>query len=85
MASRKSLSVTSVISVARGKHIRRMFMLRRMLVLTLMIASMVITPLRFSADEGMWLPDSLDKLPLSKLKSRGLQLTPEDIYEQLSC
>src|SRR5438552_7955932 len=80
MASRKSLSVTSVISVARGKHIRRMFMLRRMLVLTLMIASMVIAPLRFSADEGMWLPDSLDKLPLSKLKSRGLQLTPEDIY-----
>src|SRR5438105_7473590 len=55
-------------------------MLRRMLVLTVMIASMVIAPLRFSADEGMWLPDSLDKLPWSKLKSRGLQLTPEDIY-----
>ena len=55
-------------------------MLRKMLVLTLMIASLVITPMSFSADEGMWLPDSLDKLPLAKLKSRGLQLTPEEIY-----
>jgi hypothetical protein len=51
-----------------------------MLVLTLIIIPMVISPLPFWADEGMWLPDSLDKLPLNKLKSRGLQLTAEDIY-----
>ncbi|KPL02136.1 MAG: hypothetical protein AMJ90_06615, partial [candidate division Zixibacteria bacterium SM23_73_2] len=33
------------------------------------------------ADEGMWLLDSIDKLPVDKLKSRGLELDPEDIYD----
>src|SRR5262249_9365302 len=32
------------------------------------------------ADEGMWLPDSLSKLPLAEMKKRGFELKPEDIY-----
>jgi hypothetical protein len=55
-------------------------MLRRTLAATFLIISLVIVPFPSTADEGMWLPDSLDKLPLTKLKSRGLQLEPEAIY-----
>ncbi len=32
------------------------------------------------ADEGMWPPYDLAKLPLDSLRARGLQLTPEQIY-----
>jgi len=32
------------------------------------------------ADEGMWLLDSIDKLPIDSLKARGLKLNPEEIY-----
>ncbi|HVP35527.1 MAG TPA: S46 family peptidase, partial [Terriglobales bacterium] len=32
------------------------------------------------ADEGMWLLDQIDKLPIDSLKARGLKLNPEDIY-----
>ncbi len=32
------------------------------------------------ADEGMWPPYDLAKLPLDNLRARGLQLTPEQIY-----
>lgn len=31
-------------------------------------------------DEGMWLLDSVGKLPLSQSKDRGFELTPEQIY-----
>jgi len=55
-------------------------MLRRTFALTLIITSLAVAPLLSLAEEGMWLPDSLDKLPLGKLKSRGLQLNAEDIY-----
>ncbi|HZS08434.1 MAG TPA: S46 family peptidase [Blastocatellia bacterium] len=55
-------------------------MLRRVLTISLMITSLVISPFSLLADEGMWLPDTIDKLPISKLKSRGLQLNADDIY-----
>ena len=32
------------------------------------------------ADEGMWLLDSIDKLPIDSLKARGLKLNPVEIY-----
>lgn len=31
-------------------------------------------------DEGMWLLDTIGKLPLSDMKKHGLELTPEQIY-----
>jgi len=32
------------------------------------------------ADEGMWLLDQIDKLPIDSLKAKGLKLNPEEIY-----
>ncbi len=32
------------------------------------------------ADEGMWLLDQIDKLPVDSLKTKGLKLNPEEIY-----
>jgi hypothetical protein len=34
------------------------------------------------ADEGMWLLDSINKLPMTEMKSHGLQLNPEQIYSE---
>lgn len=47
------------------------------LMLSLMLS---LTPLSLYADEGMWLPGDLAQIPFNKLKSRGLSLTPEEIY-----
>ncbi len=33
-------------------------------------------------DEGMWLLDSINKLPVAEMKRTGLQLTPEQIYSE---
>ncbi|NBO64431.1 MAG: hypothetical protein EBU88_06230, partial [Acidobacteria bacterium] len=46
----------------------------------LIVISLLIAPLASWADEGMWLPDSLGKLPLSQLKKRGFELKPEEVY-----
>ncbi len=35
---------------------------------------------RTAADEGMWLLDALNKLPLTEMKKAGLELTPEQIF-----
>lgn len=35
-----------------------------------------------SADEGMWLLDSIERLPIEDLKARGLRLDPEEIYSR---
>ncbi|HEX9916949.1 MAG TPA: S46 family peptidase [candidate division Zixibacteria bacterium] len=32
------------------------------------------------ADEGMWMLDSIDKLPWSKMREMGLKLSPKDVY-----
>jgi len=34
------------------------------------------------ADEGMWLPTSISTLPIERLKSRGLELDPQQIYTE---
>ncbi|MFM8392820.1 MAG: hypothetical protein ACKOB4_02715 [Acidobacteriota bacterium] len=51
-------------------------MLRRMLMTGLIVFSLLAAPLASWADEGMWLPNSLGKLPLSQLKKRGFELKP---------
>lgn len=59
-------------------------MLKRTLSLTLIVFSLVAAPfaptLSLFADEGMWLPGSIDKLPLSELKKRGFELKPEEVW-----
>jgi hypothetical protein len=55
-------------------------MTRKTFLAAAVLLSLVVSPWLSLADEGMWLPDSLDRLPLAKLKGRGLQLTAEEIY-----
>lgn len=55
-------------------------MLRKSLTIALLIVSLAFSPMASLADEGMWMPDSLDKLPLAQLKKRGFELKPEDVY-----
>lgn len=39
-----------------------------------------ISTLQVNADEGMWLLDSISKLPMDGMKKAGLELTPEQIF-----
>lgn len=55
-------------------------MIRKSFLLALLAFSLITTPFASFADEGMWLPSALDKLPFDQLKKRGLQLKPEEIY-----
>jgi hypothetical protein len=55
-------------------------MFRKPLTVALLVASLLISPLSSLADEGMWMPDSLSKLPLAEMKKRGFELKPEDVY-----
>jgi hypothetical protein len=55
-------------------------MFRKPLTVALLVVSLLISPLSSLADEGMWLPDSISKLPLAEMKKRGFELKPEDVY-----
>jgi len=55
-------------------------MLRKPLTVALLAISLLMAPLASFADEGMWLPDTLGKLPLGEMKKRGFELRPEDVY-----
>ncbi len=55
-------------------------MIRKTLTLTILVVGLLVSPFASLADEGMWLPGSIDKLPLSQLKKRGFELKPEDVY-----
>jgi Peptidase S46 len=55
-------------------------MKRNVLMVIFLICSLIVSPLSSLADEGMWLPDTIDKLPLGQLKKRGLELKAEEIY-----
>src|SRR5215813_6207582 len=59
---------------------RRDSMFRKPLTVALLVVSLLISPLSSLADEGMWLPDSIGKLPLAEMKKRGFELKPEDVY-----
>jgi hypothetical protein len=53
---------------------------RKTLISTFLLVALVLSPFASWADEGMWLPGTIDKLPIEQLKKRGLQLKPEEIY-----
>lgn len=55
-------------------------MIRKTLTITILIIGLLVSPFASVADEGMWLPGSIDKLPLSQLKKKGFELKPEDVY-----
>src|SRR5215510_11194674 len=59
---------------------RRDSMFRKPLTVALLVVCLLVSPLSSLADEGMWLPDSLGKLPLAEMKKRGFELKPEDVY-----
>ncbi len=48
--------------------------------LTLALCAFVLFAGNKTMDEGMWLLDSVNKLPLADMKKHGLELTPEQIY-----
>src|SRR6185436_7279322 len=54
--------------------------IRKTILSTLLVCSLVFVPLASFADEGMWLPQMLEKLSQDQLKKRGLQLKPDEIY-----
>jgi len=47
---------------------------------TFLVVSLLILSTISFADEGMWALDALKELPWKDLQSKGLELTPEDIY-----
>jgi len=55
-------------------------MIRKTFTMAFLIFALALSPFASFADEGMWLPDALDKLPLAQLKKRGFELKPEDVY-----
>jgi hypothetical protein len=57
-------------------------MKRQFLVFTLILATFFSTPFLTLADEGMWLPQDISKLPIAKMRGKGLQLAPEEIYRE---
>src|SRR5215813_199598 len=59
---------------------RRDSMFRKSLPVALLAVSLLMATLASFADEGMWLPDSLGKLPLGEMKKRGFELKPDDVY-----
>lgn len=48
--------------------------------LSLIFALFISTSANALLDEGMWMLDAINKLPLNEMKKTGLELTPEQIY-----
>jgi DNA-binding MarR family transcriptional regulator len=46
-----------------------------------LLLSLSLAPLSAFADEGMFLPDAISKLPFDKLAKRGLKLAAKEIYD----
>ena len=55
-------------------------MKRKLLLTSITIAAMMLFVAGRWVDEGMWLLDSIGKLPLDNMKKHGLELTAEQIY-----
>ena len=55
-------------------------MKRNLLLTSITIAAMMLFVAGRWVDEGMWLLDSIGKLPLDNMKKHGLELTVEQIY-----
>lgn len=48
--------------------------------LSVLLAALMLLQISVKADEGMWLPMFIKRLNYQDLQSKGLQLTPEEIY-----
>ena len=57
-------------------------MKRSLLISALSICALLVFPGGRTMEEGMWMLDSLGKLPIADMKKTGLELTPEQIYSQ---
>src|ERR1051326_5942142 len=55
-------------------------MTRKLLSFTLILATILAIPAVQFADEGMWLPQDINKLPIAQMKHKGLKIAPEEIY-----
>lgn len=55
-------------------------MSRKTIVLMILAFAFVVPPFASFADEGMWLPDKIDRLPLAQLKKKGFELKPEEVW-----
>src|SRR2546428_883070 len=44
------------------------------------LIGVTVIPLRVFGDEGMFLPDAISRLPLDKLKKRGLKIPLTEVY-----
>jgi len=55
-------------------------MIKRMLIALFIVSLLGFLFLTSQADEGMWLLDLLDQLPIDSLKTLGLELDPMEIY-----
>lgn len=47
----------------------------------MLLCSLGFLCLTSQAEEGMWLMDAIDQLPIDSLKAKGLELTAEEIYD----
>ncbi|MBX7219153.1 MAG: S46 family peptidase [Blastocatellia bacterium] len=52
----------------------------RVLAVALLLVSVLANALPLRAEEGMWLPDTVSKLPLAKMRKMGFALKPEDVF-----
>ncbi|MBI3951825.1 MAG: S46 family peptidase [Acidobacteria bacterium] len=56
--------------------------MRHRVLISLFVSLMFLaTPFRLWAEEGMWLPNTVENLSLSKMKKMGFALKPGDIYD----
>jgi hypothetical protein len=52
----------------------------KVFLISLVLVALFIFPAWSVLDEGMWMLDKINKLPLDQMKKHGLELTPEQIY-----
>jgi hypothetical protein len=52
----------------------------RPIFLVIILVVTLIIPVTQLADEGMWLMQDIKKLPIAEMRAKGLQLSPEEIY-----
>ncbi|MBI4850953.1 MAG: S46 family peptidase [Acidobacteria bacterium] len=53
---------------------------RKLISLVIILVVTLIIPITQFADEGMWLMQDIKKLPIAEMRAKGLQLSPEEIY-----
>jgi hypothetical protein len=54
---------------------------KRSFLIVTSLCILAVLPLICEAEEGMWLLNSIDKLPIDSLQALGLELAPEQIYD----